>query len=211
MQLGQQLTGIARCPHCSIANPLLFRLWETEVPIPRADGQWGSMWAAFGCTSCGSVVTAKGTPGSVNERAEIVAIYPEPKAAHADIPERPRRFLQQAFDTLHAPDAAAMLAGSAVDAMLKHFGLTDGSLYSRIDQAVEQTILTAPMAEWAHSVRLGSNRPRHADDANPHVTPEEAATSVEFAEALGQFLFVLAARITRGIERAKAADVPYVG
>jgi hypothetical protein len=51
------------------------------------------------------------------------------------------------------------------------------------------------MGEWAHEVRLGSNRPRHADENSPHVSDEEAKQSVEFAEALANFLFVLTARI----------------
>jgi hypothetical protein len=92
--------------------------------------------------------------------------------------------LQQAFETLHAPDAAAVMAGSAVDAMLKHFDLTEGSVYKRIDQAVTQQILTLPMAEWAHMVRLESNRPRHADTENPHVSPQQAAQSVDHRIAM---------------------------
>jgi len=143
-------------------------------------------------------------PGSYQSYAEIEEIFPKPQAAHEDIPERARRYLQQAYETLHAPDAAAMLAGSAVDAMLKELGLKAGSLYSRIDEAVSQNLITANMAEWAHEVRLGSNRPRHADLEEPHVTREEAQTAVEFAEALGNFVFVLKAKIDRGIERAKA-------
>ncbi|WP_162307534.1 DUF4145 domain-containing protein [Bradyrhizobium amphicarpaeae] len=123
--------------------------------------------------------------------------------AHTDIPEPARTYLQQAYETLHAPDAAAVMAGSAVDAMLKVRGLTNGSLYSRIDEALSQNLLTKGMAEWAHEVRLGSNRPRHADRENPHVSPDEAKQSVEFAEALGNFLFVLTARIDRGLKEAK--------
>ncbi|MBY3036657.1 DUF4145 domain-containing protein [Rhizobium laguerreae] len=100
------------------------------------------------------------------------------------------------------------MAGSAVDAMLKERGYDDQkkSLYARIDQALADNVLTQGMAEWAHSVRLGSNRPRHADAERPHVSHAEARQSVEFAEALGNFLFVLTAKIDRGIEAAKTAS-----
>lgn len=91
--------------------------------------------------------------------------------------------------------------------MLKAHGLVKGSLYSRIDKALEDNLLTKGMADWAHEVRLGSNRPRHSDEDKPHVSPEEAKQSVEFAEALGQFLFVLTARIERGTKAAKEASV----
>lgn len=94
------------------------------------------------------------------------------------------------------------MAGSAVDAMLKSRNYTVGSLYTRIDKAFEDHLLTKGMADWAHSVRLGSNRPRHSDENEPHVSPAEARRSVDFAEALGNFLFVLTAQIERGMEAA---------
>jgi hypothetical protein len=114
-------------------------------------------------------------------------MFPDAKAAHEDIPEPARTFLQQAYETLHAPDAAAVMAGSAVDAMLKANGLVEGTLYKRIDEALEKNLLTKGMADWAHEVRLGSNRPRHADAEKPHVSPDEAKQAVGFAEALGTF------------------------
>ena len=92
--------------------------------------------------------------------------------------------------------------------MLKHLKLTEGSLYARIDKAVEDHTITKPMGDWAHEVRLGSNRPRHADNDSPHISAEEAKQSVQFAEALGYFLFVLTARIERGTEAAKKASAP---
>jgi hypothetical protein len=94
--------------------------------------------------------------------------------AAAAIPDPAWRYLQQAMETLHAPDAAAVMAGSAVDAMLKQLGLTEGSVYRRIKEAVAKHILTEAMGDWAHEVRLGSNRPRHADAENPHVTPQQS-------------------------------------
>lgn len=111
-------------------------------------------------------------------------------------------YLQQAYETLHAPDAATVMAASAVDAMLKAKGYSDGSLYSRIDKAVAEHVLTADMGDWAHAVRLDANAVRHADDADPHASAAEAVQTVEFAEALGQFLFVLTARIQQGIAAA---------
>jgi hypothetical protein len=137
---------------------------------------------------------------------KIAEIIPEPTSAHKDLPPIAKRFLQQAMDSLHAPDAAAVMAGSAVDAMLKDRGFREESLYARIDKAKDSNLLTESMAEWAHSVRLGSNRPRHADEDKPHVSIEEARQSVEFSEALGNFLFVLTARIARGIQSANEAN-----
>lgn len=196
------LLGVSRCPHCGVADPNLRFLCGSKNPIQGANSRYPQrFWSSYNCATCGGGVLVSFFPGA-QTAAEM---YPEPKEAHADIPEPARRYLQQAYETLHAPDAAAVMAGSAVDAMLKKLGLTEGSLYSRIDKAVENHIITKAMGDWAHEVRLGSNRPRHADKEDPHVTPAQAHQSVEFTEALGQFLFVLTARIERGTEDAKKA------
>lgn len=207
--MGPQLQGISRCPHCSIASPSLTAVWRSQGPTPRTDGGPSQIWATFLCASCGSAVTCR-AEWQQNWGATVKhsGLFPDAKTAHTDIPEPARTFLQQAFETLHAPDAAAVMAGSAVDAMLKNYGLVDGSLYKRIDEALQKNMLTQGMADWAHEVRLGSNRPRHADANKPHVTPDEARQSVEFAEALGNFLYVLTARISRGLEDAKVASGP---
>lgn len=205
MKLGSQLTGLRICPHCGAAKPVLLRLAKTDKAVGGANGDYPARWAMYKCTTCGDVVLAKG------ERVidydlddpEIVRIYPQARQAHEDIPDLARGFLQQAYDTLHAPDAAGVMAASAVDAMLKEMGYSSGSLYTRIDKAVADHKLTADMGEWAHNVRLGANRPRHADENSPNLTRDEAKQSVDFAEALGQFLFVLAAQVRRGLQAAQ--------
>ena len=135
----------------------------------------------------------------------IEALFPASREVAAELPAVAKTFMTQAIETLHAPDAAAVMAGAAVDAMLKAKGYTEGSLYTRIDQAKNDALLTAGMADWAHSVRLGSNRPRHADMDSPHVSPADAKRSVDFAEALGNFLFVLTAQIEDAMKEVTPA------
>jgi hypothetical protein len=131
-----------------------------------------------------------------------VAIYPDIRSIDDALPETPKRFLRQAHETLGSPNAATVMAASAVDAMLKELGYTEGSVYARIDPAVNDNKLTQAMAEWTHWVRLGVNRPRHADKDTPHISSDEAAQAVEFADALAYFLFALTDKIRRGIEKA---------
>lgn len=204
LKLGPQLLGLKRCPHCSIAAPHFLAVWTSGGTTQRTDGGKGNNWGSYGCSSCGGVVTCSAEVSG--NQATFTGLFPDSKSAHEDVPEPARTFLQQAYETLHAPDAAAVMAGSAVDAMLKFHKLENGSLYSRIDEALRENLLTKGMADWAHAVRLGSNRPRHADKENPHVSRDEAKQSVEFAEALGNFLFVLTARIDRGLKAAASAD-----
>src|SRR5713101_6048490 len=151
---------LRRCPYCGVARPQMLPTWLSAF-TEGVNGFPGRIWGAFRCTSCGQIVLAGGHGGHNT---------------------------QQAYETLHAPDAAAVMAGSAVDAMVKAKGYSDGSLYNRVDQAVADHVLIKEMGDWAHWVRLGSNRPRHADKDSPHISVSEAQQSVEFAQALGEFL-----------------------
>lgn len=130
-------------------------------------------------------------------------MYPAAIDVSEEIPDRARAYLDQAINSLSAPAGAVMLAASSVDAMLKNKGLTEGSLYARIDKAVEQGLITPAMARWAHEVRLDANDQRHADEGAALPSSSQARKCVDFAMALAQFLFVLPARIQRGIENAK--------
>lgn len=203
-RLGSPLRLVKRCPHCGIAHPDIYFIHAPQEPLRRGDGGQVARWGMYGCSTCGSAILAEGNPaeGSINN-PQVIRYIPEAKQAHGDLPDSAMRYLDQAMQSLQSPDAAAVMAGSAVDAMLKQIGYEKGSVYSRIDEALKQNRITEGMAEWAHSVRLGANRPRHVDKDAPHVSMSEAAQSVEFAEALGNFLFVLTAKIQRGIEASK--------
>lgn len=201
------LIDLGRCPHCSIAAPQVECVWSSEGPTVRLDGGTPKYWGTFICRSCGGAILANARfHGSSGSKTVIDKIIPAAKAAHEALPDMARTFLQQAYETLHAPDAATVMAASAVDAMLKAKGYEEGNLYTRIDRAVADNVLTQGMATWAHSVRLEANSVRHADLTRPHASPGEARQTVEFAEALGNFLFVLTARIERGIAAANAAE-----
>jgi hypothetical protein len=82
--------------------------------------------------------------------------------------------------------------------MLKDKGYKEGSLFTRIDSAAKDHLITAEMAAWAHEIRLDANDQRHSDEAVALPSAAEAAKAVEFANALAQFLYVLPARVARG-------------
>ena len=132
-------------------------------------------------------------------------VFPGSQDVSEDIPARARSYLDQALNSLNAPAGAVMLAASAVDAMLKAKNLTQGSLYSRIDQAAASHLITSEMGRWAHEVRLDANDQRHSDEEATLPTEEQAKKCLEFTQALGQFMFVLPARVQRGIDSAKPA------
>ena len=187
------LLNLGRCPHCNVDTPRLDNIFQCDTNnYTNSDHRF---WRIY---RCGGVVTA----AARNWDQSTIEIYPTPLDVESSIPERARAYLEQAISSLSSPSGAVMLAASGVDAMLKAKGYKDGSLYARIDKAASNHIITEEMAKWAHEVRLDANDQRHADEESPLPSVDDARRAVDFAIALGQFLFVLPARIQRGIQEA---------
>ncbi len=198
--------SLARCPHCNTANPTISRVHQfgfqpmkKEFAAQVAGKQIN--WHVYVCASCAGLIGAGSLPepGQIFQVPEqIYWIVPNPKSISLDIPKSAARYLGQARETLASPAASVMMSASAVDAMLKERGYKDGKLYSRIQKAEQDGVLTSHMADWAHDIRLDANDERHADEAAIDMTAGDATRCLEFADALADLLFVLPARVKRG-------------
>ena len=198
--------GLGRCPQCAVANPLIDLLYE---PAKHFKDTWENTYYHFTgvCSKCKRHVLFYASGGDdPKQKMTVVRSYPSHEQIAKELPDMARKFLQQAVDSKHASDGALMLAASSIDAMLKSIGFSKGSLYSRIDEAKEQGAITSPMSEWAHSIRLSANDPRHADENFTGATEKQAAQSIEFAKALGEYLFVLPSKVAAGRESASGLD-----
>lgn len=185
---------LPRCPYCSIANPNLDlrNNLQTNNHLNNRSRRWG----IYVCGGCGGVVIAS----AKDMNQEVLEYYPQASKVSQDIPERPRIFLSQALESMHAPSGAVLLAASAIDAMLKLKGLNEGTLNSRIEKAVSEHLITEDMGKWAHSVRLDANDQRHADESSNLPTESDAQRCLDFANALAELLFVLPSRVERGLK-----------
>lgn len=196
------LFALSRCPHCGIDNPNLSLVAEANPKDLNGLHHW---WRFYACSRCGSATSA--TSGASNSTnlwgREATRWFPTGREVADDIPERPRRYLMDALNAMAAPSGAVMLAASAVDAMLKAKGLREGKLYRRIEKAMEDHLITPEMGRWAHEIRLDANDERHADEDTPLPTQEDAQKCLDFAFALADLLFVLPARVERGIAAAE--------
>ena len=189
---------IERCPHCNIALPSM-NIFSSQSATKSYAGGNLRFWATYQCSTCGGVVLAC----SYSNEGSIAELYPNLSTLEESIPERAREYLRQSIESLHAPAGAVVLAASSIDAMLKNKNYKDGSLYSRIDKAAENHLITKEMALWAHEVRLEANEQRHADESSPLPKEEDAKRVIEFTKALAQLLFVLPARIQKGLQEIK--------
>mgnify|MGYP001087465018 CR=1 FL=1 len=198
-ELQNHLT-LKRCPHCRVDNPNITQ--QTRFTTNSFDNTHLRYWGIYKCNRCGGVITG----ASNYETGYVKEIYPDEIEVDDCLPEKAKAFLDQAIDSLHAPSGAIMLAASSIDAMLKDKGYKKGSLYSRINKATEDHLITEGMAKWAHEVRLGANDERHADEEAALPDGNEAKLTVDFALALAEFLFVLPSRVERGIKNATESE-----
>ena len=204
----EDLKGLNRCPHCGIANPQMISVWSQIFEDHRISGNmYHRNWATFQCTSCKNLVLCESDLKRSNTTSrdlengasiKVVSIFPDTQRIIDNLPDSAEKFLKQALDSMHAPDGAVMLCASAIDSMLKEKGYKDGNLYSRINEAAENNLITQDMKEWADAVRLEANNTRHADEERPHMTQEDAKQVFTFANALGTFLYELPAKIEKG-------------
>lgn len=199
LHLGSILS-LDRCPHCGINLPNLTA--AAQVQSSTSTGQNPRLWKLYICARCGGAVTAC---SPVNNTV-VLGWFPNAARIDDAIPENARSFLNQALETLHAPSASIMVAASAVDAMLKEKGYREGSLYSRIDEAVKSHLITKEMGDWAHFVRLEANDQRHADEDAGPATESQARHTADFAIALADFLFTLPSKINKGMSEAKGGQ-----
>jgi hypothetical protein len=164
-------------------------------------GQW-IQWHVYTCESCAGLAAAATLVPVVYAQTGLTQpaswIVPAPQPISTDVPEKARRFLLQARETLSSPSASVVMSASAVDAMLKARGYKEGTLYHRIEKAETDRVLTEHMAAWAHDIRLDANDERHADEDATAKNPEDSARCLEFADALADLLFVLPARMRKG-------------
>ena len=188
-----------RCPHCEVDRPTLSRFHSFATHTYTGENK--RVWGVHVCSRCGGAMLACG----LAESHPIAALYPSTNGIDKSIPGQARGYLKEAISTQQAPNASIMVCASAVDAMLKAKGYTEGWLFDRINKAVEDGLLTEAMGKWAHQIRLDANDPRHADQKAAAPTTEDAARCIEFAKALAEFVFVLPSRVTRGLTAAIAA------
>lgn len=195
--LKTDLLNLERCPHCGIHLPRLSAVHSFET---RDTGHRRRVWVVYACSACGKSVNAW-----ADDIGQVIReIFPTTSSISEDIPTRAREYLTQAKNSISQPSGSVMLSASAIDAMLKEKGFTTDNLFKRINHAVEANVLTPEMGKWAHEVRLDANDERHADLNSELPTQEEAEKTFEFAMALSELLFILPARIQRGITSTTA-------
>ena len=132
---------LPRCPHCSVDSPNLnvigqmFNTHDDSMTNKR-------FWKNYKCQRCGGVVIAASRyPDSPNNN--VIEFYPAMGTISADLPSKVKQLLKEATESTFTPNGSIMTCASAVDEMLKQKSYRNGSLYTRIDQAKVDGLLSA--------------------------------------------------------------------
>lgn len=134
----------------------------------------------------------------VAEHARLEMIYPEPPKP-ADDPSYPKKVrelfpeLQQMAGRGASPSIVVGGCRSVLEVACVELGGEGKSLQKKIDSLLEKGVLTQPLAEWSHRLRLDGNAAVHEIDA----TPEQAKELVAFARLFLEVTFALPARIRK--------------
>lgn len=212
----RQQLPLDKCPWCKIARPTLTAVKvEDPIELRPMPGVTNSLfWATYRCSSCLNMILAhfisrraRNAPAGplmsnfINQGSLCYFPADDTKLDDA-IPPTIASLVAEAIDIVNAPRACVVSCGTAVDAMLMEKDVTKGSLFERINAAAANHIITADMANWAHHIRLERNDGTHRP-LDPAPTGEEAQLCIDFTLALADILFVLPARVTRGLQSAE--------
>ena len=197
-----------RCPHCKVAKPHMLKKWCHQGEISISE----QFYVAYQCTSCEQLVMAKikiiyGPDSSFPQANSQKVVNYWPGLADEfspTIPEDIRRHLNEARNGIDNPNSSVIASATSVDLMLQEKNIEETSLNAAINRAKDQGLITEDMALWAHHIRIEANGSRHRKIGTPLATKEDAEQSLEFAVALAEILFVLPARVKKGIEQSQS-------
>jgi hypothetical protein len=94
------------------------------------------------------------------------------------------------------PRASAAMARRTLEAIAAAFGVTEGTLFERIDALAGWGVLQRTLADWAHEVRLVGNAGAHFDPIDA-ISSADAREMLGFLRELMHYLYVLPAELKR--------------
>lgn len=134
--------------------------------------------------------------GFVDGKYAVIDTFPKSPAG-ADDPAFPKKAraliptIEGMVRRKESPELALAGCRSVLEVACKELGGEGRNLRDRIDDLLGKTLLTKPLAEWAHRLRLDGNAAVHEIEG----TIEQAAELFEFMKLFLDVTFVLPKRI----------------
>jgi hypothetical protein len=144
------------------------------------------------CPKCEGVflhVRAKSEPSEIPYEAML---YPTPdRRGIPGLPEPARRAYESAQSCFNTGnfEPCVIMCRKCLEAICVFFGAQKGSLAERLRQLRDSGRIEARLYEWADQLRLVGNDAAH--DLDIRILKQDAVDSLDFVEAILQYVFVL--------------------
>ncbi len=138
-----------------------------------------------------------------------VRIYPpRDRSLHCSVPKRIRQAFTEARICLRskAPTAAAIMCRKTLEGVCSEHGVKSGTLAAQLKKLKENGVIEGRLFEWAEALRTIGNEAAHGVEFV--VSPEDAQDTLEFTEALIEYVFTYRDKIESFKKRRAKASSP---
>jgi hypothetical protein len=198
------------CWRCAVRTHLVPH--GTAIAVPHPSGSITTIWCAFRCDNCDALsiatcgalnnhpTAARNPTGWIDGVGTNVEWFPI-RAAGKDFPDVPEHITEAASEaykcySIDAFRAATQLTRSVVEATAKDKGITQGSLFSKINELFAQALIREYIRDGAHEVRHLGNDMAHGDFISP-VSSEETQLALTLMSEILEEVYQSPARVAR--------------
>jgi hypothetical protein len=172
------------CPYCS-ASPAAFGTIGNAIDTTDLDGGT-RRWQVASCPSCGGVLRFEFIPDSET----VVRVSPEADTSWevGYLPDDVETHWKEAISAFRGRNyrSAVVACGRALEAASAKFGLDKGPLFKRIEEMLEDGLITVQFKPAMDYVRVIRNTGAHA---GPEVAESEAEGALGFTQQTLRLLF----------------------
>jgi len=145
------------------------------------------------CTNCSNLIMVFWSAGDRIHDYKTVPWRIEITQAPTSWPAEVGRFWLQATRSIAASnwDAAALMARSALQAVMRDKEAKGKNLKEEIDHLAAEGLLPKVMNDWAHELRLLANTAAHPAPGDPQPTAQDVKLAMSFLNLLLRYLYDL--------------------
>jgi hypothetical protein len=201
------------CPHCEkVVSMRVHAQWSAYDPEHGYD--LPEKWTSVQCPNCnGACLYVQEyygpeacPPDGYDERYRM---YPaQARRLSSDIPKSLREDYREARECIASKHytAAAVMARRTLEGITIEQGYAKGVLFTRLEKMRDDKVIDDRLYDWADICRDVGNQGAHAD--KQPVSREDAVETLDFIEALLDYLYVFRSRYEGFKKRRDAAKTP---
>ena len=169
------------------------------------------------CPRCETTMVAAEEALGIDGKGELVwgpavRVYPLPdRSIASSVPGIVRNSLEEANLCFRARaySACAVMCGRALEGMCRHFNTKSKYLGEGLKELKQREIVDQRLSQWSEELQRHRNLGAHATEER--IPREDAQDLLDFANAITEYVFVLADRFEKFMTRRKSGGPEPVG